>query len=168
MVPIILKLVIDSAEYQIDDKLLNTFREKNSIGGISLFFPATNIGYIMDNHTFEIATKSMLGLSVTEEEKRHLMEYDAKYKIVRHIVMEKRKHEGFDLVDFQFTPGDGFMDAPILDLANGIIESFSSPAEALDFGDLTIQFDDDGNPIQQRGFGNPPHTGRQKKSLTDL
>ena len=117
---------------------------------------------------YELSAKALVGEELTDDEKKLLREYDAKYKIVRHIVMEKRKHEGFDLVDFQFTPGDGFMDAPILDLANGIIESFSSPAEALDFGDLTIQFDDDGNPIQQRGFGNPPHTGRQKKSLTDL
>lgn len=122
----------------------------------------------MNFDIYELSAKALVGEELTNDEKKLLRDYDAKYKIVRHIVMEKRKHQGFDLVDFQFTPGTGFMDLPILDLANGIIESFSLPAEPLDFGDLTIQFDDDGKPIQQRGFGNPPHTGREKKSLGDL
>lgn len=117
---------------------------------------------------YELSAKALVGEELTDDEKKLLREYDAKYKIVRHIVMEKRKHEGFDLVDFQFTPGDGFMDAPILDLANGIIKSFSLPTKPLDFGDGTFVFDDEGRPIPKGIYGKPPHTGRQKKTLMDL
>lgn len=122
----------------------------------------------MNFDIYELSLKSLIGKELTADEKKLLREYDAKYKIVRYIVMEKRKHKGFNLVDFQFTPGDGFMDMPILDIANGIIESFSLPSKPLNFGDGTFVFDDEGNPIPQRGvYGNPPHTGLPKRSLID-
>ncbi len=123
---------------------------------------------MMNLDIYKLSAKAFVGEDLTDDEKKLLREYDAKYKIVRHIVMEKRKHEGFNLVDFQFTPGDKFMDLPILDLANGILKSFSAPSKPLDFGDGTFVFDDEGNPIPQRGvYGNPPHTGLPKRSLID-
>lgn len=123
----------------------------------------------MNLDIYELSAKALVGEELTSDEKKLLHDYDTKYKIVRHIVMEKRKHEGFNLVDFQFTPGDGFMDMPILDIANGIIKSFSAPSKLSDFGDGTFMFNDEGRPIPQRGvYGNPPHTGKEKKSLADL
>ena len=119
----------------------------------------------MNLDIYELSAKAMVGESLTDEEKKTLAEYNAKYKIVRHIVMEKRKHQGFDLVDFQFTPGDEFMKTPIIDVVNSIIESFSAPTQPLDFGDGTFIFDDDGIPIPRGVYGNPPHTGKVKRVL---
>jgi hypothetical protein len=123
---------------------------------------------MMNLDIYILSAKAFVGEDLSDDEKKLLREYDAKYKIVRHIVMEKRKHEGSNLVDFQFTPGDKFMDLPILDLANSIIESFSLPSKPVDFGDETFVFDDEGNPIPQRGvYGNPPHTGMTKRTLLE-
>lgn len=117
---------------------------------------------------YELSAKAIVGESLTDEEKKTLAEYNAKYKIVRHIVMEKRKHQGFDLVDFQFTPGDDFMKTPIIDVVNSIIESFSALTQPLDFGDGAFIFNDDGVPIKRGIYGNPPVTGRQKTNLGEL
>jgi hypothetical protein len=120
----------------------------------------------MNLDIYNLSAKALVGEELTDEEKSTLSEYNARYKLVRWLVMEKRKYQGFDLVDFQFTPGDGFLKAPVIDIVNGVIESFSSPSEPLVFGDGTFVFDHDGNPIPQRGvYGNPPVTGQAKTKL---
>ena len=107
---------------------------------------------------------------LTEEEKKKLREYDIKYKLVRFLVMEKRNQVNGDkkLKDFQFTPGDKFLETPTIDIVNSIIESFSLPARPLDFGDGTFEFDENGIPLRKRFADNPPRTGIQKKSIFDL
>jgi len=68
--------------------------------------------------------------------------------------MEHRKLEGFDMIDFQFTPGDDFEKMSAIAVANTILESFSLPSEPLVFGD--------GSWILR---GRAPVTGMEKKSL---
>jgi hypothetical protein len=122
----------------------------------------------MNTDIYILSAKAMIGEDLTDDEKKTLHDYNTKYKLVRYLVMEHRKLQGFELVDFQFTPGDTFLKTSALDVANAIIESLSAPSTPLDFGDGTFKFDDDGNPIPQRGvFGNPPHTGKTKRALVN-
>jgi hypothetical protein len=129
----------------------------------------------MNLDIYNLSAKALVGEELTDEEKSTLSEYNARYKLVRWLVMEKlnshekekgSKYEGYSTKDFQFTPGDRFLETPVIDIVNGVIESFSLPSEPLVFGDGTFVFDDDGNPIPQRGvYGNPPVTGKPKTRL---
>jgi hypothetical protein len=101
---------------------------------------------------FEITTKMMVGEDVSEEEKSYAKNYNAKYSIVRHLVMEKMKETKIGLKDFHFTPGEDFMSTPTVDVINSIIETFSVKATPLDFGDSSW-------------INNPPFTGRAKTKL---
>jgi len=53
--------------------------------------------------------------------------------------MEKMKHEGSELKQFQFSPGDNFMDTPVIDIMNGLLKVYedikNGDYEVLDFGD---------------------------------
>ncbi len=120
----------------------------------------------MNLDIYELSAKALIGEELTGDEKKTLHDYNTKYKLVRYLVMNHRKIQCFELVDFQFTPGDEFMKTSALDVANAIVESFSALSKPLDFGDGTFVFDDDGNPVPQRSiFGNPPHTGKVKRVL---
>ena len=120
----------------------------------------------MNFDVYDLSAKVLMGEELSDEEKKMLRDYDTKYKLVRYIVMEKRRYDGVDMVDFQFTPGDGFLDMSALDVANSIIKSFSALSEPLDFGDGSMVRDSEGKPIKGV-YGNPPHTGRAKKSITE-
>ena len=119
----------------------------------------------MNFDIYELSAKAIIGEELTDEEKSTLSEYNTKYKIVRHLVMEKRKHQGFELVDFQFTPVHEFLAMPAIDVANSILETLLLPMTELDFGDGTIEFDDDGNLVSKQKANNPPVTGKSKTSL---
>lgn len=107
-------------------------------------------------NTYELTIKQLSGEELTDDEKKYLHERNAKYEIVRYVYMEKMKHEGLGLNNFQFTPGDSFGDTPIIDIVNELLK-FN---EAIKNGDYEIvDFDDEAE------FGNPPHTGREKKTL---
>jgi hypothetical protein len=106
----------------------------------------------MNTDIYILSAKAMFSEDLTDDEKKTLHDYNTKYKLVRYLVMEHRKLQGFELVDFQFTPGDTFLKTSALDVANAIIESFSGPTTPLDFGDL-------------RWKDNPPHTGKTKIKL---
>ena len=106
----------------------------------------------MDMKAFEITTKMMVGEDVSEEEKSYAKNYNAKYAIVRHLVMEKMKETKIGLKDFHFTPGEDFMSTPTVDVINSIIELFSAKSTPLDFGDSSW-------------INNPPNTGRTKTKL---
>jgi len=113
---------------------------------------------------YVLSAKAMIGEDLTDDEKKTLSEYNAKYKLVRYLVMEHRKMQGFELVDFHFTPGDEFLKTSALDVANSIVESFSLLGTPIEFNDSNAVMDEDGKPI--RGvFGNPPHTGKVKRVL---
>lgn len=43
----------------------------------------------MDMKAFEVTAKIMVGEDVTEDERSYARNYNAKYSIVRHLVMEK-------------------------------------------------------------------------------
>lgn len=93
----------------------------------------------MDMKAFEITTKMIVGEDVTDEEKSYARNYNAKYAIVRHLVMEKKKQERLGLKDFHFTPGEDFMETPTVDVVNSIIKSFSAIVEPFSFGDLRLR-----------------------------
>lgn len=107
----------------------------------------------MDMKAFEITTKMIVGEDVTDEEKSYARNYNAKYAIVRHLVMEKMQQEKAGLKDFHFTPGEDFMKTPTVDVVNSIIKSFSIKTEPFSFGD-------------SRWKSAPPHTGREKTTIT--
>jgi hypothetical protein len=80
----------------------------------------------MDMKAFEITTKIMVGEDVTDEEKSYARNYNAKYSIVRHLVMEKFGTDSAkSLRNFHFTPGEDFMATPTIDVVNSIVKMFS-------------------------------------------
>ena len=103
---------------------------------------------------YELSAKALVGEELTADEKKILHAYNTKYALVRYLIMEHRKLEGFDMIDFQFTPGDDFEKMSAIAVANAILESFSLPSEPLVFGD--------GSWILS---GRAPVTGMEKKSL---
>jgi hypothetical protein len=113
----------------------------------------------MDMKAFEITTKMMVGEDVTEEEKSYARNYNDKYSIVRHLVMEKfATDKSKELKNFHFTPGEDFMKTPTVDVVNSIVKMFSElgNAKSVDFGDGSWDGDK---------YHNPPKTGRVKTKL---
>jgi hypothetical protein len=104
----------------------------------------------MNTEILNISMKMIIGEDVTEAEAKQVKAYDLKYALVKYIYMEKRKHSdpenGPVLTRFHFTPGDGFMEAPIYDIVHGLIQV-----------DLSVR---DGD-----GKRNPPVTGIEKSEL---
>lgn len=64
---------------------------------------------------------------------------------------KKMKHEGSGLANFQFSPGDLFMDTPIIDIVNDLMK-FN---EALKNGNYEVADFGDSHWVD-----NPPHSGR--------
>lgn len=93
----------------------------------------------MFDKAFELTMKSISGEELTDDEKKYVRERNAKYELVRYVYMEKMKHEGSSLTNFQFSPGDSFMETPIFDIVNGLIKVNESikngDYEVVDFGD---------------------------------
>jgi hypothetical protein len=110
----------------------------------------------MIDKALTIAMKAMSGKELADDEAKYLRERNAKYELVRYVYMEKMKHEGSSLINFQFTPGDSFVDTPIIDIVNDLLK-FNKAIEdgkvtPLDFGDLNWR-------------DNPPHSGKEKTTL---
>jgi hypothetical protein len=78
---------------------------------------------------------------------------NAKYELVRYVYMEKMKHEGSEITQFHFTPGDGFMETPIFDIVNDLMKI----NEAIKNGDYEI--------ANWNDVDGPPHTGIKKTEL---
>ena len=76
----------------------------------------------MIDKAFELTMKAMSGKELTEDEKNYVRLRNAKYEIVRYVYMEKMEHEGSKLTDFHFTPGDSFVDTPIIDIVNSLLK----------------------------------------------
>ena len=116
----------------------------------------------MDMKVFEITTKIMVGEDVTDEEKSYTRNYNAKYSIVRHLVMEKF---GVDskksLKNFHFTPGEDFMTTPTIDVVNSIVKMFS------ELQNTTPLYFGDSSWVDRDKYHNPPTTGRAKTKLGD-
>jgi hypothetical protein len=98
----------------------------------------------MDMKAFEITTKMIVGENTTEEEKSYARNYNAKYAIVRHLILEKKPA----LKNFHFTPGEDFVNTPTIDVVNSIIKSFSEFKLPLDFGDSSHLVNKYGDPLK--------------------
>jgi hypothetical protein len=100
---------------------------------------------------------------LTEADSTYLRERDIKYQLVRFMVKEKLNHMGPNKTsNFQFSPGEGFMDKPIYDIVHGIIKMF----EELASGKLESEdFELDSYLLDNPNKHNPPHTGRKKTAL---
>lgn len=115
----------------------------------------------MLDKAFRLTMKSLTSEGLTDDEKKYMHERNAKYELVRYVYMEKMKHEGSGLTDFHFTPGDSFVDTPIINIVNGLLklnkDIKSGKVVPVDFGDL--DWNDD--PSAHK----PPHSGIQKRPL---
>jgi hypothetical protein len=109
---------------------------------------------IMLDKAFELTMKAMSGEELTDDEKNYVRLRNAKYEIARYVYMEKMEHEGSKMVGFQFSPGKSFMDTPIIDIVNNLLEFNKAIKDGkvtrLDFGDA---------------LHNPPHAGKEKTTL---
>lgn len=105
----------------------------------------------------ELFMKSLSDEGLTEDEAKYMRERNIKYEMVRYVYMEKMKHEGSEMIGFQFSPGDNFMETPIIDIVNGLLkvmqEIKDGNVKPLNFGDLSL--------VKH----NPPHSGREKTTL---
>ena len=105
----------------------------------------------------ELTMKSLSSERLTDDEKKYLHNRNAKYELVRYVYMEKMKHEGSGIKQFHFSPGDNFMDTPILDIVNELMrfnEAIKNgKVKPLNFGDLSL--------VKH----NPPHTGQEKTTI---
>jgi hypothetical protein len=104
----------------------------------------------------QLFMKSLSDEELTEDEAKYLRERNIKYEMVRYVYTEKMKHEGSGLTNFQFSPGESFMDTPIIDIVNDLMK-FN---EAIKNGNYEVaDFDD------LDWSDNPPHSGREKTTL---
>lgn len=111
----------------------------------------------MFDKAFELTMKASLGEELTDDEKKYVRERNAKYELVRYLYTEKVRHEGLGLRNFQFSPGDSFMDTPIIDIVNGLLEV----NEAIKNGDYDVVDFGDSSLVKS----NPPDTGKEKTIL---
>ncbi len=118
---------------------------------------------IMIDKAFELTMKAVSGEELTDDEKNYVRQRNAKYELVRYVYMEKMKHEGLELVNFHFTPGDSFVDTPIIDIVNNLLE-FN---QAIKDGKVTkVNFDDlEFVDLDDDALHNPPHSGKEKTTL---
>ena len=96
----------------------------------------------MLDKAYELTMKSVSGEELTDDEKKYLRERNAKYELVRYVYMEKMKHDGSGVTQFHFTPGESFMETPIVDIVNGLLKVNESikngDYEVVDFGDSNL------------------------------
>lgn len=94
---------------------------------------------------FELQTKILVGEGdeLTEEEKKYVHTYNTKYKLVQYLYLEKMNHgkDSMKLTNFHFTPGDKFVEMPIIDTVNALLNIDLSKAEKMDFGDASRHFE---------------------------
>jgi hypothetical protein len=112
---------------------------------------------LMNYDTALLGIKALVGEEeLTPEELSHLQEYDLKYSIIRYVYMEKMKADGHPMSNFHFTPGDGFMEVPIFDFVQTLLDINEElkNAKPMTFGD------------SKRHFGNPPNTGQEALDLS--
>jgi hypothetical protein len=110
----------------------------------------------MLDKAYELTLKMFSGEQLTDDESKYLRARNAKYEFVRYVYMEKMKHEGSELKQFHFTPGESFMDTPIIDIVNDLLKI----NEAIKNGDSKVY-----NFGDLRWKDNPPHSGKEKTTL---
>ena len=115
----------------------------------------------MIDKALTIAMKAMSGRELADDEAKYLRERNAKYELIRYVYMEKMKHEGSGLTNFHFTPGDSFVDTPIIDIVNDLMK-FN---EAIKNGNYEVADLEDLDWNDDPSAHKPPHSGRQKTTL---
>lgn len=109
---------------------------------------------------YEIFFRSMTGQEVTAEEKEKVRAHSIRYELVRFLYMEKMKHEGKELKDFHFTPGEKWMDIPIYDIVSELVKFNTAirdgKVKRMNFGDERLK------------KSGPPETGMKKVDLNEL
>ena len=110
----------------------------------------------MLDKAYELTMKMFSGEQLTDDESKYLRARNAKYEFVRYVYMEKMNHDGLGLTNFQFTPGESFMDTPIIDIVNDLLKI----NEAIKNGDYEVLEFGDSNRKH-----NPPHSGQEKTQL---
>lgn len=101
----------------------------------------------MDMKIFDLNTRLLMREQLSAEEIKLLRDYNSKYELVRFLVMEKNKSK-----NFHFTPGDLFMELPIIDIVNECLKVFDGKP---------FRFND-GKSLDP---SNPPVTGQEKQKL---
>ena len=108
---------------------------------------------------YEIAFRQMAGEDIEDAERKRLKEYNARYALVRFLYLEKVNAEakdGPEVTNFHFTPGDGFMEIPILDVVNELL----GWTQAIKDGKVKPHSFGDSHWVD-----NPPKTGLTKTTL---
>ena len=112
---------------------------------------------VMFDKALELTMKAFSGEQLTDDESKYLRARNAKYEFVRYVYIEKMKHEGSELKQFHFTPGESFMDTPIIDIVNDLMKFNEAikngKVKPLNFGDLSL--------VKH----NSPHSGKEKTEL---
>jgi hypothetical protein len=108
----------------------------------------------MNTDIYTLGIKALAGEQLTDEERTRLQKRNAKYEFVRFLYMEKMADA--KLVDFHFTPGEGFETTPTIDIVNELLKFNlaikNGNVKPLNFGD-------------SKWINNPPSTGRTKTTL---
>ena len=111
----------------------------------------------MLDKAYELTMKAFSGEQLTDDESKYLRARNAKYELVRYVYIEKMKHEGSELKQFHFTPGESFMDTPIIDIVNDLMKFNEAikngKVKPLTFGDSSL--------VKH----NSPHSGQEKTTL---
>ena len=93
----------------------------------------------MFDKAYKLTMKAFSGEELTDDEKKYVRERNVKYELVRYVYIEKMRHDGVELQNFHFTPGESFTDTPIIDIVNGLLKV----NEAIKNGDYeVVDFDD--------------------------
>lgn len=72
----------------------------------------------------DIAVRGLMDKDVSDDDKQFLREYEVRYALVKFLYKEKynQLYPDQKLINFSFTPGDGFMETPIVDLVESLLE----------------------------------------------
>lgn len=112
----------------------------------------------MFDKAFELHIRSARGDELSEAEKSYLHERNAKYALVRYVFLDKMKRDGYDLVDFHFSPSEEFMDHSVYDIVSKLIKFGKKLGRSLDSGNA--------GPFGEPPiWDNPPQSGKKKSSF---
>lgn len=109
----------------------------------------------MDMKAYELGLRAFLGdETLTKEELDSVRERNVRYELVRFLVAEKLNNGNpkYKTMNFHFTPGSGFMETPIIDIVNSIINVKVSPEDL----------------VLGASKGGAPFTGLEKRNINDI
>ena len=81
-----------------------------------------HMSYIMRDTLYELALKAATGYQLPASDKQTVQEYKIRYELVRLMCLEKMRQEGLELKNLHSTPGESFMEAPLVDTTNNLLK----------------------------------------------